>query len=146
MSIDYTGDIATKQLPRDIPYEELEQITQEMASLIVELEILEEMKRDEAKASAEGIKGIKTRLHEQSILWRDKKRERPVECRIGYDWEAGEKWFSATDTGEVFGPEPITDEDRQRRIGTWVTPGKPKGLPRQKVIAGGVIDIEAEIQ
>lgn len=145
-----------KKVPVPIPYDELQQIADESMKLAKSIDNLEAEKSMTVKGFTDRIKIKRERMSGLVQIYESKTREEEIDCVVGFDWndtteivdEAtgkvtecphGKKYFASVRDGQLFGPEPITEADKQMefKTGEWVTVGAPLGIEqRAEVIIG----------
>lgn len=91
---------------------ELEDLMRRALDLGVEIETQEQVKKTVAARINEELKPVKAEYQHLLQVYSDKGMFEESDVIVGFDWEAGEKWF-LTEDGRVVGPEPIEEEDRQ---------------------------------
>lgn len=89
--------------------QELEDYSKELASLLIEKRQLEAQRSRLTK----DIKPINERIEEIAPLVYSGKEKRPVTCTWHYDWTAGSRKLTRSDTFEVLDEGPIPEGKEQ---------------------------------
>jgi hypothetical protein len=91
--------------------------------------------KDERKGLNADIKSLEEKRDEALKAVGTGKREKEVQCEIGYDWANGRKYTRRLDTQQLIDEngEPITDDERQMQL---------EGLDAKRIIAEA--DAEAD--
>lgn len=109
-------EVIVQTLPCVLTREELEDRSRRLAAAVQSQAELEKEKKainDQLKARETAFDAEITNMSGQITSG---KEYRQVECSWEFDWKAGVKTFTRTDTGEKLNTQRITEDERQARI------------------------------
>lgn len=140
------------ELPVEMAYEDLQALASELSELVVKLGSLEDEKAAVMKELAAEIKTLRKQQDKLAHEWHSRKRVQRMMVTVRFDWAAGEKWYRSPATGQIWGPYPITDEDRQTTMKdapsqpsgqrSLLLTGQQDGVAEEEVQEGEVVDEE----
>jgi hypothetical protein len=121
-----TKQVITKLLPCSLSTQELTEKRDELASVVVEYDKVEQRKKEDTSVLSEEMKRLRARSSQLSKQINSRTEERSVECLVQHDNVTCTVETIRTDTGEILEAREMTPAERQQVLDL------PVGLVRTK--------------